>query len=106
MLDFIDWLDRKSEITAEMVSNLSLQLIGELGLGQGNRVALFPLGQLQPLVQLFVKIAIAHLLEDVGVTRFVDLEGFAAVGADDFMHGDWVSFWLDRYAVSADLSAK
>ena len=39
-------------------------------------------------MQLLVKIAIAHLLEDVGVPRFVDLEGFAAVGADDFMHGD------------------
>jgi hypothetical protein len=37
-------------------------------------------------VQLFFKIAIAHLLEDVGVPRFVDLEGFAAVGADDFVH--------------------
>jgi hypothetical protein len=49
-------------------------------------------------VQLFVKIAIAHLLEDVGVPRFVDLEGFAAVWADDFMHGGWTSsFWLDWY---------
>ena len=28
----------------------ALQRIGDLGLGQGNRVALFPLGQLQPLV--------------------------------------------------------
>lgn len=26
----------------------------------------------------------------------VDLEGFAAVGADDFVHGDWSSScWLD-----------
>jgi hypothetical protein len=48
-------------------------------------------------VQLLLKLAIAHLLEDVGVPRFVDLEGFAAVGADDFMHGDWISsFGLDR----------
>ena len=72
--------------------------MGDLGFGQGNRVALFPLGQLQPLVQLFVKIAIAHLLEDVGVPRFVDLEGFAAVWTDDFMHGDWAfSCGLDWY---------
>jgi hypothetical protein len=71
-------------------------MIGDLGLDQGNRVALFPLGQLQPLVQLLVKIAITHLLEDVGVPCFVDLEGFAAVWADDFMHGNGTSsFWLD-----------
>jgi hypothetical protein len=37
-------------------------------------------------VQLFFKIAITHLLEDVGVTRLVDLEGFVTVGADDFVH--------------------
>jgi hypothetical protein len=40
-------------------------------------------------VQLLFKIAIAHLLEDVGVPRLVDLEGFVAVGADDFVHGGW-----------------
>ena len=51
------------------------------------RLALCPLGQLQPLVQLLLKLAIAHLLEDVGIPRLVDLEGFAAVGADDFVHG-------------------
>ena len=52
------------------------------------RLALCPLGQLQPLMQLLLKLAIAHLLEDVGIPRLVDLEGFAAVGADDFVHGD------------------
>ena len=36
-----------------------------------------------------LKLAIAHLLEDVGMPRLVDLEGFAAVGADDFVHGEW-----------------
>ena len=41
------------------------------------------------LAQLFVKVAIAHLLEDVGVPRFVDLERFAAVEADDFRNCDW-----------------
>lgn len=63
-----------------------LQRIGHLGLGQGNRVALFPLGQLQPPVQLLLKLAISHLLEDVGIPCRVDLEGLAAVGADDFVH--------------------
>jgi hypothetical protein len=52
-----------------------LQGIGDIGLGQ-----------LQPLVQLLFKVGIAQLLEDVGVPRLVDLEGFVAVGADDFVH--------------------
>lgn len=51
------------------------------------RIAFFPLGQLQPLERLLLKLAIAHLLEDVGIPRLVNLEGFAAVGADDFVHG-------------------
>jgi hypothetical protein len=38
-------------------------------------------------VQSLLKLAIAHLLEDVGIPRLVDLEGFAAVGVDDFVHG-------------------
>jgi hypothetical protein len=40
-------------------------------------------------VQLLLKLTIAHLLEDVGIPRLVDLEGFAAVGADDFVHGGY-----------------
>jgi hypothetical protein len=40
-------------------------------------------------VQLLFKIAITHLLYDVGVPRLFDLEGFVAVGADDFVHGEW-----------------
>jgi hypothetical protein len=49
-------------------------------------------------VQLLFKIAITHLLEDVGVPCLVDLEGFVAVGADDFVHGEWdSSCWLDWY---------
>ena len=67
-----------------------MQHIGHLGLGQGNGVALFPLGQFEALVQLLLKLAITHLLEDVGIPRLVDLEGFAAVGADDFVHGEWM----------------
>jgi hypothetical protein len=46
----------------------------------------FPARPAPAALQLFVKIAIAHLLEDVGVPRFVDLEGFVAVWTDDFMH--------------------
>ena len=65
-----------------------LQRIRRLRLGQGNRVALFPIGQFEALVQSLLKLAIAHLLEDVGIPRLVDLEGFAAVGADDFVHGN------------------
>ena len=68
-----------------------LQRIGHLRLGQGNRIALFPLGQFKALVQSLLKLAIAHLFEDVGIPRLVDLEGFAAVGADDFVHGDGAS---------------
>ena len=71
-----------------------LQRIGHLGLGQGNRVALFPLGQLQPLMQLLLKLAIAHLLEDVGVPCLVDLEGFAAVGGRRFRALPYVPFLL------------
>lgn len=44
-----------------------LQRMGDLGLGQSNRVALFPLGQFEALVQSLLKLAIAHLLEDVGI---------------------------------------
>jgi len=43
--------------------------------------------------QLLLERAIAHLLEeDVGIPRLVDLEGFAAVGADDFVHGGCGAF--------------
>jgi hypothetical protein len=72
-----------------------LQRIGHVGLGYGNRVALFPLGQFQPLVQLLFKIAIAHLLEDVGVPYLADLEGFVTFGADDFVYED-VTFLIAR----------
>ena len=68
--------------------------MGEIGLGQSNSALLLPLGQLQPLVQQFFTIAIAHLLEDVGVPRLVDLEGFVAVGADDFIHFGAFQFCL------------
>ena len=72
-----------------------LQRISDIGLDQSNRALLFPLGQLQPLVQLLFKITITHLLEDVGVPRFADLEGFVAVGVDDFVHGRGSTFrWL------------
>lgn len=38
-------------------------------------------------MQLVLKRAVANLLEDVGIPGLVDLGGFAALGADDFMHG-------------------
>jgi hypothetical protein len=38
-------------------------------------------------MQLLLKSAVANLLQDIGVARLVDFEGFAAVGADDFVHG-------------------
>jgi hypothetical protein len=43
--------------------------------------------RLKPLVQRAVKLAIAHLLENIGVPSLVDLESFVAVGAGNFMHG-------------------
>lgn len=63
-----------------------MQRNGDIGFGQGNRIAHFPLGQLLPLVQLLLEHAIADLIEDVGVPRLVGLEGFVAVGADDIVH--------------------
>jgi hypothetical protein len=72
--------------------------MGDIGLGPSNRALLIPLGQLQPIVQLLFKIAITHLLEDVGVPRLVDLEGFVAVGQmnscmwDGTLRVGWASF--------------
>ena len=43
-------------------------------------------------MQLFFKFAIARLIEDVGLPRFVGLEGFVAVGADDFVNVGVVCF--------------
>jgi hypothetical protein len=34
-----------------------------------------------------LELVVAHLFQDVRVTRFIDLEGFAAMGADDLVHG-------------------
>jgi hypothetical protein len=55
--------------------------------GQLDGVALVLLGQLQPLVQLLLEGLVAHLLQDVRVAGLVDLEGLAAVRADDVVHG-------------------
>jgi hypothetical protein len=41
-------------------------------------------------MQLLLKSAVANLLQDVRVASFVDFEGFAAVGADDFVHWEWL----------------
>eukprot|EP01022_Parablepharisma_sp_SALTPOND_P009847 TRINITY_DN14066_c0_g1_i1.p1 TRINITY_DN14066_c0_g1~~TRINITY_DN14066_c0_g1_i1.p1 ORF type:complete len:1308 (-),score=476.92 TRINITY_DN14066_c0_g1_i1:655-4578(-) len=56
------------------------------GLGQFDGGALVLLGQRQPLMQLLLELAIAYLLEDLGVTRFVDLECLAAMRTHDFVH--------------------
>jgi hypothetical protein len=37
-------------------------------------------------MQLLFKCAVAHLLQDFGISRFVDLECLAAVRTDDFVH--------------------
>jgi len=39
-------------------------------------------------MQLLLKSAVANLLQDIGVASLVDLEGFVAVRANDFVHGD------------------
>jgi hypothetical protein len=44
------------------------------------------LGQLKPLVQLLLELAITHLLQDVCVPGLINLECLTAVRADDFMH--------------------
>jgi hypothetical protein len=56
-------------------------------LGEFDGIALVLLGQLKALVQLLLKLAVANLFDDVRVPGLVDLECFAAVRADDFMHG-------------------
>jgi len=50
------------------------------------------LGQFKPLMQLLLKSTVANLLQDIGVARFVNFECFAALGADDFVHGGASSF--------------
>lgn len=64
-----------------------LQFGGQLRFGQLDSTLLVLLGQLQPFVQLLLKRAVAHLLQDVRIAGLVNLEGFVAVGADDFIHG-------------------
>ena len=47
-------------------------------------------------MQLLHKLAVTHLREDVGIPRLVNLEGFAAVGADDFVHGELGFTFFER----------
>lgn len=37
-------------------------------------------------MKLLFKLSIANLLDDVSVSSLIDLEGFAAVWANDFIH--------------------
>ena len=66
---------------------LLLQLRAQLGTRQFHSVPFVAFGQLQSLVQLMLEVAVAHLFEDVGVAGFIDLEGLAAVRANDVVHG-------------------
>jgi hypothetical protein len=38
-------------------------------------------------MQLLLELAVSNLFDDVGVARFVNLEGGVAVRADDVVHG-------------------
>jgi ankyrin repeat protein len=59
----------------------------ELEMEQGWRALMTAAQQgFAPIVQLLLKLAIAHLLEDVSVSRLIDFERFTAMGADNFMH--------------------
>ena len=40
----------------------------------------------EAVVQLLLERAIAYLLQDVRIASLVNLEGFVAVGTDDFVH--------------------
>ena len=63
-----------------------LHFAGSLRLGKFDGVPLVLLGQLKPLVQLLLELAVANLLDDVRVPGLVNLECFPAVRAVDFMH--------------------
>ena len=92
VFDVLDITNESYSLVVSDVANSEMlhTLAARYGLARvrspAHRVALLPLGQLQPFVQLLFKIAIAYLIEDVGVARFVDREGFVALGADDFVH--------------------
>ena len=68
-----------------------LKFTGSLGLGEFDGIPLVPFGQLKPLVQLLLELAVANLLQDVRVPGLVNLECFLAVRADNFMH-EYLSF--------------
>ena len=47
-------------------------------------------------MELLLKLAVAHLFDDVGVAGLVNLEGGVAMGANDVVHGGLlcgVSVW-------------
>jgi hypothetical protein len=77
-----------------------LHCAGNLSLRKLDSIALVLLGQFKSLVQLLLERAVANLLQDICVPRLVDLECFAAVRADDFVHGYAYSF-VSCYALLA-----
>ena len=80
------------ELTPQLLNHcvlgrlLALEFNGELRLGQFDGGLLIFLRKFQAVVELLIKLAIAHLLQDVGIARLVNFEGFAAVGTNDIVH--------------------
>ena len=71
-----------------------LQLVGQFGLCELDGVDFFLLRKCQSIMQLLIELAVADLLEDVRITGLVNLEGFGAVGADDFVH---INFLIGKH---------
>ena len=63
-----------------------LQFAGGLGLGQFDGILFVLLGKLKTIVQLLFKLTVAYLLQDIGVSSFVNLKRFAAMWAGNFLH--------------------
>lgn len=58
----------------------------DLGLGELDCTPLVLLGKFKSFMQLLFEVAVPNLLQDVCIARFVNLECFVAVWADDFVH--------------------
>ena len=63
-----------------------LQLTRDLDLSKLNGITLILLSQFKTFVQLLFEVTITNLLQDIRIPCLIDLEGLAAVRADDFMH--------------------
>ena len=56
----------------------------------------FPVRQFKALLDLFIKLAISYLFKNVGVSRFIYLEGLITMGAKYIVHN--FLFLLVRYS--------